>query len=271
MDKSVILKYLGLVLGCLLLSSGLAENKTSHWSKVEELKNKDEVEAFVRSQSDSLSKFELKRIADFTRDKLGDAKAKILAEKFGIDQSYYETDFDSNGYTDLLVIGDSKHCRDEKGDCGFNSYVFMVFADNHIQTIDIVKTRRMMIVPVIEAGGSRPLLKIYRPAIMDQQEKGQDKLVDTLIYNFGDFIEYNENQVISYSIEKIVYSTRGCYGTCPIFRLEINMDDESYFLVQRYNFTQKYSVEDSDETEGEFKTTISADKQKRNHSVTKIY
>ena len=67
---------------------------------------------------------------------------------------------------------------------------------------------------------------------------------DTLIFKFGDFIE-EKNVAANYRIEKIDYSTTGCYGTCPIFEMSIDSNRTASYVATRFNKKQ-----------GKFKATL---------------
>ena len=57
---------------------------------------------------------------------------------------------------------------------------------------------------------------------------------DTLIFKFGDFYEYNPSPD-NFSIQAISISTTPCYGSCPIFELDIKGDGTANYDAQEYN------------------------------------
>ncbi len=68
---------------------------------------------------------------------------------------------------------------------------------------------------------------------------------------------FNKN-IGKYSIEKIQYLTKGCFGTCPIFEITIDKNGKAKFVAEAFNFVEKFTKE----IEGRFKTTILASKYK---------
>jgi hypothetical protein len=57
-----------------------------------------------------------------------------------------------------------------------------------------------------------------------------------------------------HKIEKIEYSTSGCYGTCPIFKLTINSDKTAKWHAKMYNKINNKEVS------GNFNTRVTEDK-----------
>jgi len=204
-------------------------------SKIDSLKTKDNVQEFVRMFNTRYEEFELRKIQDFDRDYKTDSITKIIANKLGITKSYYKTDFDHNGYTDLLVIGDNKDCWGEKS-CSFNSMVIMNFGNDSLKYVNIVRDRHTSIVPTIEKRKDETILIINNPdQISWKNEKYKDGSIDSLVYRNGDFIEYNP-KVVKHSIERIEFSTGPCFGTCPIFSLTLSINGKSEFTAEAYNF-----------------------------------
>lgn len=213
-------------------------------SKIDSLKTNDNVQEFVRKFDTEYEEFELKRIQDFDRDYKTDSITKIIANKLGVTKSYYKTDFDRNGYTDLLVIGDNKDCWGEKS-CSFNSIVIMNFGNDSLKYINIVRDSRTSMVPTIVKRKDETLLVINNPDIITwKNEKYKDGYIDSLIYRNGDFIEYNP-KVVKHRIKRIEFSTGPCFGTCPIFSLSLIKNGKSEFIPEANNFSKNNWDEDA--------------------------
>ncbi|PKB15264.1 hypothetical protein CLU82_0328 [Flavobacterium sp. 5] len=170
-----------------------------------------------------------------------DKKCQNLSDSLKV-QPWTKTDFDNNGLTDILVIGN------------WNDYSVICILDkdgkyeiNHI-------TRRSFqecTFPVVENNK----IKYY---FENEQERGKwdepRKLKQiTLTYKFGDFIEENQTPA-NHKIKKIEYSTTGCYGTCPIFKLTINFDKSAKWKAEIYNEISNKEVI------GNFNSKITEDK-----------
>ena len=241
-----------------------AEESNIKFSKIDSLKTKDDVQEFVRKFNTIYGAFELKKIQDFVRDYKTDSITKIIANKLGITKSYYKTDFDQNGFTDLLVIGDNNDCRGEKS-CSFNSMVIMNFGNDSLNYLNIVRDRRTSIVPTIKKIKDETILVINNPdQISWKNEKYRDGSIDSLVYRNGDFIEYNA-KVVKHRIERIEFSTGPCYGSCPIFSLSLTKNGKSEFIPEAFNFS-----DDSYDEKGEGKYVCNLDGKKWNGLIELI-
>lgn len=76
---------------------------------------------------------------------------------------------------------------------------------------------------------------------VEQYEK-----MDTLIFLFNDFIEYNPNPK-SIALEELTFSTSGCFGTCPVFEISLVKERIASFNAIKYN-----------DSNGQFSTIINS-------------
>jgi len=60
------------------------------------------------------------------------------------------------------------------------------------------------------------------------------KQIDTLILINGDFIEFNSHPA-NYEIQSISFKTYGCFGSCPVYELDIDGKGKATFNAIRYN------------------------------------
>lgn len=167
---------------------------------------------------------------------------KKIADSLNV-QPWTKADFDSNGLTDILVIGriSNNHsiiCILDKG----NKYEFKPITRRSFQenTFPIVVNNT---------------IKYYFESEPDRVNWNKPRELQqiTLTYKFGDFIEESKNTT-THTIEKLEYSTTGCLGTCSIFDLTINADRTSVWNAKRHNKIG------NKEYEGIFKTKITQDK-----------
>ncbi|MBF04813.1 MAG: hypothetical protein CMP76_16145 [Flavobacterium sp.] len=232
-------------------------------SEIDTLETQKDIENYIHKIDTIYKKFELKKIEDFDRG-TEDSLNKILAKKVKMYDCFLKSDFDNNGLTDLLIIGDNHDCisfrpgiEGEKS-CDYSTLVLMNY-NNKINVIDINKNRHYPIVPKVEYENGEAFLMIYTPKTLGNKFIPSEKESKTkLTFKYGNFIEYNENQE-EHNIEKIEYSTSGCYGVCPIFKLEINKDKSALFIAQHFNFDDNRENY-SNKEEGKFKTIISKEK-----------
>ena len=155
-----------------------------------------------------------------------------------ITKSYYKKDFDNNGYTDLLIIGDNKGCYgggmepNSSRFCDFSVYTLMNFGNDSIIPIDLMvrAMRHISIVPKIAYIDNHPIIEIHKPGEYHWIEKRKitENSKIQLTYKFNSFIEYNENPK-EYHIEKIEFETENSFGECPFFKLTINNNKSATF------------------------------------------
>jgi hypothetical protein len=157
-------------------------------------------------------------------------------------QPWTKTDFDNNGLTDILVIGNWYH----------HSIICILDKDGKYEIKPI--TRRIFqnsTFPVVENDKINYIFE-SDPERGKWSESRRLKQI-TLVYKFGDFIEENQMPT-NHKIEKIEYSTSGCYGTCPIFSLIIYSNKTAKWQAKMYN-----KINDN-EVSGNFNSKITKDK-----------
>ena len=175
-------------------------------SKIDRINSKQEVEKLISSLNN--------RFEEFT----------LIADSLNI-QPFSKLDFDKNGLTDLLAIG-TFPLQIIAGDSiikdyEFHNLVVMDYGKDSFQIINLTRGySRGFVVP-----------KIINDSIITLNQKA-------LIFKFGDFIEFNPHPK-TYQIEKIEYQTTPCFGTCPVFLIEINKDKTGLFKASKYNSETK--------------------------------
>lgn len=258
------MKIIKILLILLVFSS--CKNKTEYiktktiLSEIDNLKSKSEIENFIQKSDTNYRKYELKNLQEFSRSNSNDSINKILANKLNVKTNFTKTDFDNNGYTDLLVIGDNHDCTsftpgiEGKESCSFSPIVLMNYGKNKTKIFRVDMEWGKSIVPKVEYVNSQPFLVIYHQKIKDWEKKLYEQSKKILTFKFGNFIEYNENPKNN-KISKIEFATSGCFGTCPVYKLTLNRDSLSIFNAQYYNFNKNREVTYGKE-EGVFTTTI---------------
>lgn len=229
-------------------------------SELDILKSKSEIEKFIQKSDTNYKKYELKNLQDFKRSSSNDSINRILANKLNVKTNFTKTDFDNNGYTDLLAIGDNHDCTsfrpgtEGEESCSFSPIVLMNYGKNKTKIFHIDIAWGKSIVPKVEYLNSQPFLVIYKQKLIDWKKKIYSKSKTILTFKFGNFIEYNENPKKN-KITKIEFNTSGCFGTCPVYKLTLNRDSLSIFNAQYYNFSKNREITYGKE-EGVFTTTI---------------
>lgn len=150
---------------------------------------------------------------------------------------WVKADFDNNGYTDLMVIGN-----------WYDHYVMVIMdsAENHFYLRPLTKhSFQELTFPVLKTIEDRTAIINY--SISREYNGGKwtrGLKSDTLMFEYGDFVEYNKTPA-KHTIEKLEYSTGFCFGSCPVFSIDISADRKSKLLGSNYNFP-----------DGEYYTTI---------------
>ncbi|NUY79650.1 hypothetical protein HUK80_01985 [Flavobacterium sp. MAH-1] len=253
------MKIIKILLILLIFSS--CKNRTEYvrtkiiLSEIDNLKSKSEIEKFIQKSDTNYRSYELKNLQDFDRGFGGDSLNKILANKLNVKINYKKVDFDNNGYTDLLAIGDNHTCYGEaEKSCSFSPIVIMNYGKNKTKVFNIDLDRGKAIVPKVEFVDTQPFLVIYQNKLTDWQKKTYSVSKTILTFKFGDFIEYNANPK-SNKITKIEFETSGCFGTCPVYNLTLNRDSLSTFDARHYNFNKNREIA-YEKQEGVFTTSI---------------
>ncbi|MGZ4118240.1 MAG: DUF6438 domain-containing protein [Bacteroidia bacterium] len=144
-------------------------------------------------------------------------KNHTLALKLKV-QPWVKTDFDGNGYTDMLLVGNwYDHSVLAILDSGENRFYIKMITRRSFQETTF------------------PVLTMLDgiPAILNHTKEGS--ATDTLVFQFGDFVEFHAVSA-KHKIEKIEYSTSPCFGTCPIFSMNISSDRKATYIGQNYNY-----------------------------------
>jgi len=215
--------------------------------------------------------FELKKIKDFNRNCKSDTidrdqLSKKIADSLKIEKSYYKSDFDNNGFTDLLIIGDRHNCG--KGcsgsdwiSCDFSVYALMSFQEDSIQPIDLNSiSKSLSLVPRIVENHKGVFIELYKPEdyqIIDGEFKKVNHVVP-VAYKYGTFIEHNDN-ANDYTIESIEFTAQGCVAGCPEFIISIDKNQKGTLNAINYNWFDKNFSNDLelDDVKGIYTTQIS--------------
>ncbi|WP_336959311.1 DUF6438 domain-containing protein [Chryseobacterium contaminans] len=215
----------------------------SNISKIDSLGTIPEVESFIRSCSkskgDFLSKFTLKTIKDFDNTIIS-PRIKKKAKALGVNKSFYKGDFNHDGKTDLLFVGDDKSCvqtsMDSKKQTSCNTSVKVIFdLPSGYVLKDLMRRHRDFTIPKVIKIDGMDYIKVYYEDNSMFSNTPEKMLSKILAYKFDDFIEYNPLPK-KYSIKQIFYEAGPCYGTCPMFKLELNKNKVSKFTALAFNF-----------------------------------
>lgn len=201
-------------------------------NQLDDINSAKEIESILLSINKDYDEFKVNESLTFENrygyDK--DVDYKHFADSLKI-KAWTKEDFDRNGYTDLLVMGIWTSYDDHPIIClmdsGENKFYIKRITRKIFETCSL---------PVVTKIDSTPVIKYYTWEDLYTRENSPRRILktDTLVYNFGDFVEYTSTPA-NHTIQKIEYSTTGCYGTCPIFNLTIDEDRTAIFEAVRFN------------------------------------
>jgi hypothetical protein len=157
-------------------------------------------------------------------------------------KSWQKADFDQNGFTDLLVIGENAD----------NSVLSILDKGNHQYEIKPFPTKGAFSnycpLPLVNTSNELGLIDYYLSKPRPPSEAQKLEKV-SLVYKYGTFIEFNPKPT-HHLIEKIEYSTGACFGSCPVFELTLKSDLSATWHANYYN-----KINDK-EVKGNFKATL---------------
>ena len=191
-------------------------------NSIDDINDAKQIEKLLKTIDKRYTDFKINNILKFS-----DSDCQRLSDSLKL-KSFTKIDFDKNGYTDLLVIGEWSH------------HTILLILDSGGNKFSIKHLTRRIFqecsFPKISTEGNEIFIDYY--SFKEPAWRNDDTITGLqskrLIYKFGDFVEFNIAPQ-NHNIEKIEYSTTGCYGSCPIFSLDINSDRTAKFNATRYN------------------------------------
>ena len=129
---------------------------------------------------------------------------------------FYKVDLDGDGLTDLVVNGLKFVVVMDRGDKGFWART--------LGQQDLMDGGLRLL--AIDSVGAWKGLEVWNMV---------HKRRDTLVYHLGSFIEYNAHPLEHLDLVSLHFSAGGCYGTCPIFELQITGDGHITYHAERFN------------------------------------
>ncbi|WP_460578230.1 DUF6438 domain-containing protein [Hymenobacter coalescens] len=146
----------------------------------------------------------------------------------GRPQPWVAADVDGNGYTDLLVLGKARNCP--------SAQLLMAVGPQRYQPLGFTsRGLGACQLPVVTRVEGRPAIVLYHHVTPRNGRESDAPLQpqrDTLVFRHGGLIEYNARPVRR-RIERISFAAGSCYGSCPVFTLEIDAPGQArYHLLE---------------------------------------
>lgn len=217
-------------------------------TQIEGLTTASQVQQFVREQKSEYHHYE-----DFIlTDSLSpDCANQPTCAPSGKKASWLKADFDGNGRIDLLVVG-------YRSSTSFRRFItcFLDQGEQKLEELRLAAGGYNCDVPQLGYVQGKPVVCYAHLQIKGARFAKNRKLLcrlDTLIFKKNGFVEYNQSPR-NYGIEKVAFSTTECYGTCPIFSLQIARSGAAIYHADAYN-----------DRKGNFKAVVQA------QSLTEIW
>jgi hypothetical protein len=186
---------------------------------IDSIQKKAQIDSLLAAIDGKYSYFKVNQSLKFVKDKYSETDCQKIADSLGVNP-WYKADFDNNGLTDILVIGEAYD---------FAILCIMDMGNNQYKINPLtIRTFQECTFPIMKREGNIPIIDYYFMTNLKDGEWDKPRKLEKikLIYKFGDFVELNEKPS-KHSIQKIEYSTFGCLGSCPAFRLFINVNNFS--------------------------------------------
>ncbi len=210
------------VLWLLTFSFSFAQNNHNRIDKIDSI---DQIYQLINSVDNNFSHFKINETLKFN-----DINCQKLSDSLKL-KPYFKADFDNNGFTDLLVIGKLfEHTIICIMSYPNNKHLIKKLTRSHFQNCSF---------PVLATIKSDTVTSYIDYFFFDEltwKNKDSSRRIQTkkLIYKFQDFIEYNNSNNF-YNIQKIQFSTMGCFGECPIFSLQIDSNRKAKYFAHQFN------------------------------------
>lgn len=205
----------------------------SVWAnKIDSLKTDAEVERFLKTFSkDSMSVYRLVPkvlTTDSIRKKLA---CNGIFDKWKI-RNWEKADFNNDGKTDIIITAFWSQ---------FQVFVVIDRGNNVFQLIQVSKNifEDCELAKPIKIGKQTALLFYQKKQEYIKDGKNPFKVrevdqIDTLVYKFDGFVEWNKYPA-HYQINSIEFNTSGCFGSCPVYTLKIDLYRNMTYIAEKYN------------------------------------
>lgn len=231
-------------------------------SRVDSINTAEEVKSILVRADTNMRSYHVGRISKMKAviDDPRDSMIKQLAIEKHVYKSFYKSDLDHNGYTDLLVMGGwPTESSDQEKRYWIFPIVLMNFGKDSLNIVSLEKEDSSAFLPMLSRFGTTNGITLYKPEHIRFRDTNRPTRFEStnLVYKYGGFIEYapKKENVQPIHIEKIEFAAWPCYGTCPMYQMIIDSDRRAYFIASHFNFDRTHAGYTSKE-EGVFITTV---------------
>lgn len=96
-------KSLQIIFFLLIIQSAFGQKRQFD---IDKINTKEDIESLIHSFDKEYERFKLKKLSEFESSSDENNLCKKIADSLQITDSFYKSDFDNNGFTDILVIGE---------------------------------------------------------------------------------------------------------------------------------------------------------------------
>lgn len=211
MVRTIVVFVLSFICAFITNAQADSSTKTFH-NKIDDITSSQGIEALLKSIDPHFSTFHVNDSLRFLQSKCEEVSDSLHCK------AWFKTDFDNNNFTDLLVVG------------SWDNHAVFCILDSGNNRFAISRLTRK-----IFQNCTFPLLKtIGTDNVILYYSLNDNLKVDTLIYRFGDFVEYNSSAQ-DYRIQKIEFAANGCLGECPQFKFIIDSNRNAEYKAINYN------------------------------------
>jgi hypothetical protein len=211
-------------------------------SAIDTLKAPRSIELFLHERDTNYKRFQLRRLTQFSNARLIEDPELIkkYALKNKLNKTVFKADYDNNGYTDMLLIGEIPWPRNRPTGHIPSNLLILNYSNNTIKIIPVsFGNDSPYLIPRQIVRDGIPLINTDAfEYIYGNHEPTENFTTRILTVRDTTLIEYNANPT-NYNIDKIQFATSPCYGTCSIFEIHINKEREAIFIADAYNFSHK--------------------------------
>jgi hypothetical protein len=200
-----------------------------HKTKIDSILTEKDLVDFVRKKDLSLKDFSFITPQLYKNKFYSTSRLKQKLDNMFPKYNFIKSDFDNNGYTDILLNG-------EIGSF-YKVIVLMSHGNNKYSTTELTLPdfpTDFPVYPKLVYLNEIPIIELYTKG--SYCLKQQNKIIkEKLIYNRDSFVEYNESPQ-EYKISKIEFERTGCNGICPVFSITLRADSMSNLNAKYYNY-----------------------------------
>jgi len=204
-------------------------SSSKQYSPIDDFNTAKDIEAFVHRLTPQNKYFTVNQSLYFEH-----SNCRQVVQALGI-KPWYKSDIDGNGYNDLLV-----HSRWQQTNYlavlmvfPENQYALKMISDEGCNCARPTQTTQHTLIEFFHFDDTLYQKSWFNIMSFTRQFNQLpihtiDPYRDTLVYKFGEVIEYHSTTTIQ-EVTSLHFKTLSCLGHCPIFEMRINQDQTATY------------------------------------------